>query len=237
MRAAVALPSAALMLAVALPASAQGERENPTGSLIGRGKAAVLPGRAGISDIDRARLVVDAFADCSVTNEKRKAVAYRDKKYDDPEASKLMSALVSSDCLMMDGRLSMPDELLRGAIFKAFYRREIKAGDVPFQEKEVDFATYLNDVKAPASQRYLILLDFAGCVARADAANSRAFVLAEPGSSQEKTALTALQPQFGPCFPAGANVTLNKSIVSAVLAEALYREATSAQTVVAEASH
>jgi hypothetical protein len=223
-------------LALALPALAQGERENPTGSRIGRAKAATIPDRAGLSNIDEARITMDAFADCMVTRDSRKATAYRDTKYDDPKARELLKDMVSDQCLM-DGMLRMPNDLLRGSIFKSFYRREVKAGDAPFQEKAVDFVNYLNDPAMPDARRYLILLDFAGCVVRADAAKARAFILVEPGSSAEKAALAALQPQFGPCFPAGANVTLNKSIISAVLAEALYREATNARTTVAEASH
>ncbi|OJY67088.1 MAG: hypothetical protein BGP16_17970 [Sphingobium sp. 66-54] len=236
MRAAHALPAVSAVLLLALPALAQGERENPTGSRIGRAKAASVPDRAALSDIDKARITTDAFADCSVTRDPRKAAVYRDLHYDDPKARQVLNDIVSSDCLR-DATLRMPGDLLRGSIFKAFYRREVKPSDRSFQEKAFDFRGYVSSPEAPEAQRYLIMMDFADCVVRADAGTARGFMLAEPGSSAEKTALAALQPQLGPCFPAGVQVTLNKSIVSAILAEALYREATGARTTEAEASH
>src|SRR5690606_15368073 len=160
-----ALPAVSAVLLMALPALAQGERENPTGSRIGRAKAASVPDRAALSDIDKARITTDSFADCSVTRDPRKATVYRELNYDDPKAR---NATGSRGCLR-DARLRRPTDLLRGSIFKAFYRREVKPTDMAVQEKAVDFRGYVNSPEAPEAQRYLIMMDFADCVVRADA--------------------------------------------------------------------
>ena len=93
----------------------------------------------------------------------------------------------------------------------------------------------VTDITVTKVRNHAIMMNFASCVVRADAANSRAYLLAGPGRSGEMRALAALQPQFGPCFPAGGNLTLNKSVLSAKLAEALYREAMAARTNMPEA--
>lgn len=234
MRVAVALAAVGAALTLAMPAPAQEEWENPTGSRVGRARPARIPEQPGLSPADRARVTIDEFAECIVTRDPRRTSAYLDLKYGDPEADKLLVSAVSNECLY-EGKLGMPLDLLRGAIYRALYLRDVKASDVPFQEKPIDFASHVTDITVTKVRNHAIMMNFASCVVRADAANSRAYLLAGPGRSGEMRALAALQPQFGPCFPAGGNLTLNKSVLSAKLAEALYREAMAARTNMPEA--
>jgi hypothetical protein len=217
------LAAAGLLLAPSVPAHAQGELENPTGSRVGRARPADMPEMAGLSRIDRVRATVDLYADCLVTGSTRKALAYREMKYDDPKSGDTLIRIATTDCLRL-GELRMPVDLLRGSVFESFFRRDYVDSPLKLAEKGVDFSQFVNDPKATSSARYLLLMGFADCVVRTDATNTKAYVLAFPGSSEEKQALGALQPVLGPCFPAGGQVTFNKSVMSAILAEALFRE-------------
>jgi hypothetical protein len=212
-KAAIGMLAFSIGLGSGQAALAQGDVYKPTGSRVGRPAPAQAPDNVTMSPIDVARATVNQFADCIVRNDKKLTAA----------------------CLW-DGNLTMPQSLLRGAIFRAAYNRDFASRALTFSEQPIDYAVYLEEQKSPEAVRYLVLLDFADCVVRAEASNARAFAIAIPGSKGEKDALAVLQPQLGPCFPAGVNVTFNKSILSAVLAEALYREVEAGQMPLAEAS-
>lgn len=216
---------AALLLALpfAEPARAQGERYTPTGSRVGRPAPADVPDNSSLADATKARLMVYRFADCSIRSNKKTAQGYMDAKAESQASSKLMNPLVSEECLW-NADLRMPIPLLRGAIFRAAYYRDFEKADLKLREAPVDFQTYVEDPKQPSVARYLVTLDFADCVVRADPAGVRAYVMAEPDSKAETAALAAIQPKLGPCFPASVQMTVNRSNLSAMLAEALYRE-------------
>jgi len=57
-----------------------------------------------------------------------------------------------------------------------------------------------------------------------DIADAHAFVLSRAGSSQETAAMQGLLPHLGPCVVQGSTWQLNKSVLSATLADVLYRE-------------
>ncbi|HWJ68835.1 MAG TPA: hypothetical protein VNS79_02130 [Sphingobium sp.] len=235
MRLALVGPAVIGAMVLAMPALAQGNIYAPTGTRIGRPAPAKVPDNVSMSDADKARMTVSQFADCIVRTDKKQTQRYLAATFRSAESGKIVNDLATSECLW-NANLRMPYELLRGAIFRSVYAQNFAASALRFPDEPVDYTGYLDDKTSPDAIRYLILMDFADCVARADASSVRAFVLAPPASQTEKAALTTLQPQLGPCFPAGANVTFNKSVLSAILAEALYREVEAGQSISAEAS-
>lgn len=204
-------------------AMGQGDNYMPTGSRVGRPAPAQPADNAKMSDDAKARILVHDFSACIIRSNERRANSYMNAKAQTSEASRQLKDLISSECLW-DADLTMPNRLLRGAIFRAAYLRDFDKAPLTLPEKAVDFATYVEDLKAPANIDYIIMQDFADCVVRADVAGSKAFVIATPGSKAEGDALTAVMPQLGPCFPQEAKLTVNRANLSAVLSEALYRE-------------
>lgn len=232
LRAVTLLVLASLMGEAAL---AQGEKYTPTGSRVGRPQPADVPDSNTMADATKARLMVYQLADCAIRSNRKSAATFMDAKAESQASSKSMNALVNEECLW-NADLRMPSTLLRGAIFRAAYYRDFEKAELKLREAPVDFATFVEDPKQPSVARYLVTLDFADCVVRADPAGARAYVMAAPDSKAETAALTAIQPKLGPCFPANAQMTVNRSNLSAMLAEALYREIEAGRTVAVEAS-
>jgi hypothetical protein len=201
----------------------QTDREMELGSRISRPKPADIPDYPGMSDTDRARATAFQFAQCIVVKQRRRADAHFAMKRDDPQSNDVLRKLADNDCLRY-GELRVPLELLRGAIFRSAYLSQFPHMPTKLATTAVDFDTYLSDPKGASIVQYRILMDFADCVVRADFPNSDKIVRSEPGSPQENAALAALMPSLGPCMVSGFKVTLNRSVVSAVLSEALYRE-------------
>ncbi|MDO7833610.1 hypothetical protein Q4610_00995 [Sphingobium sp. HBC34] len=205
-------------------ATAQSGMEAPLGSRIMRPKPADVPDRGRLADADRARLTMHEFADCIVATSSSEALRYRELGYMVPETKKVLTKLAQSECLRA-GQLAMPSDLLRGAIFRSYFLREFGNVSPPVDSKEVDFSRFVTDPASASGGQYLLLMSLGSCTVRADTAKAAAYVRSTPGSDGETKALGALKPVLGPCYPAGAQLKMNKSVLSALLAEALYREA------------
>lgn len=236
-KAVISLHAAALLGLVSLTggaAIAEGDKYTPTGSRVGRPAPADVPNDTSMSNATKARLMVYKFADCAIRSNKKSAQGYIDAKAESPASAKLMSSLVSEECLW-NADLRMPVPLLRGAIFRAAYYRDFEKAELKLPEAAIDFRTFVENPASPDVAGYLVTLDFADCVVRADPAGARSYVMAEPDGKAETAALAAIQPKLGPCFPANGQMTVNRSNLSAMLAEALYREIEAGRTVAVEA--
>jgi hypothetical protein len=64
--------------------------------------------------------------------------------------------------------------------------------------------------------------DFALCVVHENSSGSRALIQTKPVSPEETTAVRALAPDLGPCWPAGSQLTLDKFAVRSYVAIGLY---------------
>lgn len=65
----------------------------------------------------------------------------------------------------------------------------------------------------------LALQGFGHCVASSNWQGSRTFILAKPGSAEERSAIGALTPNLGPCIDQKAKMELTTSILRRALAE------------------
>jgi len=182
-----------------------------------------------MSNEDVALSATFAFGECEYRSHTASVRNYLALPYDDPGAYKQLKKLATSECLT-NGVLTMPYAVMRGAMFRAAYRIEFRQPPAQLGEKAVDFSAFVTDATKPGSQRYLALMDFAQCVARADPTGSDALMRSQVGSAEERQAIDALVPKLGPCLLAGLTLNTNKGNIEALLSEALYREARASQS-------
>lgn len=179
--------------------------------------------RYPISDEDKARIVTQDLAACLI---KRHREAVLKAIQEDPwqeNARKMLISVVDSRCLA-EGSLAVPPNLMRGAFYSQFYREKFAAAPPTLPASAVELAAAGNSNLTDDAKTGIALLQFGDCVARQDVNDAHAFVLSKPGSPTEDAALSALMPHFGPCVVQGSKWTLNRSSVSAILSEVLYRE-------------
>jgi hypothetical protein len=119
--------------------------------------------------------------------------------------------------------------LLRGAFYELFYRERFGSEPPVLPPAPIDFAAQNAGTLSDEARTDIALRQFGDCVARRDIQDSHALVLSTPGRPEETAAVKALAPHFGACVVQGSKWTLNRSSVSAILAEVLYREGVAAQ--------
>jgi hypothetical protein len=214
-----------LALAAALQSlPAQAQSESRIGSNIPAPAAADYPDEPGLSQIDRARIVSNNFGRCVVARYRKKADALVARRLFGKDLLASLKRVTTSECLN-NVELTIPTELMLGSVFRALYVRDFGQQPPAIQPQPVDFRVFIAAPDAPEVQNHLALASFAGCVVRSDLVNSRNYLFSTPGSKNETAALNALAPQFNQCLPKGAQIKFSKSVMSAILAEALYREA------------
>ncbi len=167
----------------------------------------------------QARDTMNRYAECIV---KMHAAAVRralaQPTYEGANAQ--LARLAGGECLA-GGDLIMGESLFRGAIYRALYIRDFgRLSALPG-----------GDGALPQADDPMLV--FGDCVARLDAEQTRAFVVARPASVEESDAVAKLGPSFGRCLAPGNQARFSKTVLQGALAEALYKR-TSATAVPAE---
>jgi hypothetical protein len=150
------------------------------------------------------------YAVCLVTSHHgavRKAWARKS----DAEVAAALAKVSVSDCLA-EGRLIMPPQLLRGALYRALYLRDF--GKRPPSAS----------ASGPMHEDNPLRL-FGHCVYAIDPVDVRAFVMADPATALEKEAIAALGPALAQCVSPGSQIRFSPAVLQAILAEAAYRGA------------
>jgi hypothetical protein len=216
---------AAITSSTCLAAFAQ---DNPYGGgtrLTGPAPAKIPTG--SYSADDKARIVTQRFAACEIKAHRGAVLKAIQLEAWDANAGKLLAEVVNINCLD-GGSLTMPAPLLRGIFYQLLYQEKFAANvptlpETPLQIDAGDLSNMKDEQKtAIATQQ------FGDCVVRRDPQNSHALVMATPGSDAETAAVQALMPDFSSCVTRGATWKLNRSTVSAIISEVLYREASAA---------
>jgi hypothetical protein len=127
----------------------------------------------------------------------------------------------------MGGELRMDPSLMRGGLYAGLYRADYSHIDGTLGDQPVDFTADVKGSETPSAQQYIWSHEFADCVVRADQADARKLVLAPVASSIERQAFAALTPRFNGCMSAGQTLTFSRIVLTALISEALYREAKS----------
>ncbi|WP_126173148.1 hypothetical protein [Altericroceibacterium xinjiangense] len=206
-----------------VPAAAQ--VEIPTGSRVGRPAPAKPPTDASLSDEDRALRTTFEYARCVVQNDEdavRPMLSLKPTSLTERQSE----ALRQPNCLR-NANLQIPMQLMRGAIFRAFYLQDWADRPTTMFAEPINYFEFVAS-ENQAQVAIATMLDFASCIVRADEANARAFVGGIPGEPQFENALRALIPKLGPCMLDGIEVQFSKSNLAAYLSEALYWEAKAA---------
>ncbi|WP_091148173.1 hypothetical protein [Novosphingobium sp. CF614] len=190
------------------------------GSRILRQKPAVITGISGLSEADKGRVTLNAFAECMVGRSPGRVQTYLSMKADESHTEVYLDDFVVNSKCLGNGALTIPSVLMRGAIFRALYLRDFAKDPAGLAAVPIDFSVY-----ASQDSDYYRRVSFGDCVARADFSTSAQFVRAQVGSTAENKALQQLKPRLSECLAKGASLTLNKSTLAAMLAEAVYREA------------
>lgn len=203
--------------------------ENPYGGgtrLIPRDPAQIPTG--SMSQQDKARILTLRVAACLIKDHRGAVLNAIKPEPWQRDAGRMLVSVVDDRCLD-SGELSMPHSLLRGAFFEVFYRERFGAGPPTLPSAMIDFAAQNEGTLSDEAKTDIALRQFGDCVARRDLRDSHTLVLSAPGSAEETAAINALAPHFGACVVQGSKWTLNRSSVSAILSEVLYREAVAAE--------
>ena len=208
----------------------------PTGSRVGRPAPAITPGNTRLSRQDQGREVTNQLASCLYHYDRDETVEALSLVSETKEGGEALSGLLGPDCYLAAGDLTVPYDLLRGALFRARYLDEFRDDVITLAPEKVDYTAFVPNLTDSAFVSYVVLRNFASCVVRADVENARAFVEGPVGSSAEKAALTEIVPKMGPCLTDGLEVSFSKSVLSSLLSEALYREAAAGKVASQEAA-
>jgi hypothetical protein len=217
----VAATSLAIAPATAFPA------ENPYGGgtrLTGPPPAEIPTGP--LSQQDKARVVTQRFAACLIKEHRTSVLKAIQPEPWQPGVGKLLATVADYRCLEA-GQLEMPQSLLRGAFYQQLYRETFASGAPTLPATAIDFTAGTKSLPDDAKTD-VALRQFGDCVARKDLRDAHALALSSPGSAAESAALRNLMPHFGACVIQGSNWTLNRSSITAILSEVLYREGVAA---------
>ena len=156
---------------------------------------------------------IESIATCAVTLEYplvMKALSVgRDYKHD----SETMPRLINNSCLARGVSVNIDPTIFRGALFRVLVRERLQGGVPNFGSKP-----YVE--KGSWAQ----ILNFAGCVVRADPKETREVVIAQPGSDDENKAFDELKLPISGCVP-WKKMAWKKDALVYFFSEAYYHEA------------
>jgi hypothetical protein len=211
------IATAMLFAPVELRAQSSGSME--TGSLITNRSAGGM-GRTA----SEARVISRQFALCSVRRGRNTVENYLAAPIGSAEHNRLQKRVLVDDCLGA-GELTLPLEVIRGALFEQLYLVDYSSEPVPDLStlSPIDYtAGYSAPVSGPAINS-IALAQFGDCVARADIGNARALLASLPESSAEGEAVRGSMGHLGACVPTGQKVSFSRSVLRSAVAEGLYR--------------
>ncbi|MDB5677591.1 hypothetical protein [Sphingomonas bacterium] len=200
-----------------------GAAQGQTGSI--RSNTAPIEVPEGRSTGDVARAVSDNFALCIVKRHYPQVVKMLAPPLDTAHDFKFLPKLMDGECFTgssavgreygMDSvEMNTNPVAFRGALYKALVRKD-------FGRRPATFGAAALVMSGDNSG----VLQFAGCVVRADPGNSLKLLQAVAGAPAEQAAIGALKPRFDQCTPPGVQHAFSKGSLIGYLAEAYYREA------------
>lgn len=210
--------------------SAVAQQESSLGSRITRPEPAEPDYRSKLPEAEQARALVDEFAQCTLDYSPTAVDEALEFIPGTSESSAALAKLARPRCLS-NATLRMPSDLLRGALFRAKVLNEFVDQPLVFASEPIDLTQMITDSGNKDQLRFLILQDFGSCVVRSNPEVAAAFIVELAGSEKEQEALDQLVPLLGPCLPEGSELAFSKSMLSAQLAEALYRDLSAVKTI------
>lgn len=219
-----ALVVAALLAVLPALASAQ-----ETGTRLGPHNRAKPSANLSLSEADRSRKMMLDYARCLIGVDEQ-GVRAMTTSFPESQDYARRARRISTDACVADGMMTFNANILRASLFTAFYLREFGRAPAPLAATPIDFKADAAGQNADEANRYVVMRQFAECVVRADPAASRAVVLGPIGSAAEDEAFRAIAPQLAPCLPQGSSIKAGRTVLSGLIAEVLYRLATTTPT-------
>lgn len=179
--------------------------------------------REGSSSGDEARRTMYAFAACVLKRHRKHVIELLSLPVGDSTITREMRPLADAECLA-NGVLQFDPMLFRGSLYVELYRVQFGTRPADLKPTSVSLNAIPSAWKNPGWQSFSTLFSFADCVTHRDPSTVRAMVLAGPGSRLESVSLTALSPEFQLCLVKGNQMRVSKSVLTGLLAEALYRQ-------------
>ncbi len=192
-----------------------------------RADAAEIPTDRALSDEDRARIALNAYAQCLVRYDRRQVEHALAASVASAPSQAAMRGVAYDGCLF-EGMLAIPVPVFRGALFGALYRRDYGPTSGGIGPRPLDFSQDGADVGEADGRRYVGLHRFADCVMRGAPSDVRTALFATPASTTEATTLSGLSPAMSNCVVAGLKLSFTRTMLIGLLAEVAYREARSA---------
>lgn len=177
---------------------------------------------------DKARIVTMRFAACMIKAHRSAVLDVIKPEPWQGDTDRKLVGIVDAQCLEQ-GELAMPSNLLRGGLYQQLYREKFPSNPPTLPSVPIDFTAGQHGTLTDEANTEVALRQFGDCVVRRDIQNAHALVFSTPGGSKETAAIHALSPHFGPCVILGAKWTLNRTSVTAILSEVLYRDGVVAQ--------
>ncbi len=221
-KALIGLSAIMLALSGAPPASASAPTEVLPGSDSARAAPVQVPVH-GKSANDAAWAAIVPFASCTVHAHRSMVENVLTMPPLDKRSQSALKSLADNDCLGA-GEVDMPYTLMRGGLYAALYAADYNSAPAVATMTPLDFTADVGGAASLEAQEYLWLHQFADCVVRADTPDSRALVLAGVGNPSENAIFTALASHFNACMVKGQSLTFSKTVLTALIAEVLYRQ-------------
>jgi hypothetical protein len=205
------------------------------------------------AEVSRARESMRRFAQCIVTNKKRRSKAAEVVLDDVPNSMirEKYSGLIDPDCLPYGDAagmtLSLPADFFRYAMAEALIAVEFSQpiadfkGVPPLTHHKHDPSKFISG-PGKHSKKELQQLEMARltdlaeifvskygeCVVRLDPINSHELLSTKQSSTEEDTVFSALYPSLASCLATGQKVTMNKAMARGTIAVNYYRLAKAA---------
>lgn len=209
----------ALVLAVPIATGALAQSGAPTGSKISGTKRADAPGRLSPAEVNRQVMI--NFGVCAVKQHSVLANKVAQMTTQESDYHAKLHGLGDANCLMPGSKMSLPHNIMRGAMFIGLYRTDFGRNPPLRAIPPTPIAIDMSIATGP-------LREFGNCVVTRDPDNARKLVLANVATPAESAAFAGLQPSLSACLKAGEELAFSKSVLIAIFAEMLYLNAKAA---------
>jgi hypothetical protein len=193
-----------------------------TGSRIKTYRPAEPYGSSKLLTAASARATGNAFGECMMRYRPAQMKQLVSMVPGTAAAQALADRVATNECLD-EGRLQFTEQLLRGAVFIAMYKRDFANSEPTLSPVPIDFAAEAKGAPEAIANSYIGSRQFAECVVREAPVASRKATLSIVGSPEEAAVYNELKPALSKCITQGAQVEMTKSALSKLIAEVLYR--------------
>lgn len=140
------------------------------------------------------------------------------------DQNNLDEKLIVPDCAKPGAKLVFKGDLFRRSLYTALYNKYYqKSAPAAFQNIALDYNQEVSPRYGQIKGDQLALRIFSDCAIKSNVAAAHGFAIADPQSSEEAGYMKTISTALNDCIPAGAQLSISRSNLKAVMAEALYK--------------